>query len=549
MRVLVAGASGFVGRRLCPALEEAGHEVRAMTRHPDTYEGAGTAVMGDVGDPASLDAAMDGCDAAYYLVHSLDDDDFENKDAKGATDFGVAAKKAGLTRIVYLGGLGDDGEELSAHLRSRRAVEEELAGSGVPVTTLRAGIIIGDGGISWEMTRQLVDHLPAMITPRWVTTKTQPIAVTDVVRYLVGVLELPEAAGRALEIGGPEVLRYKTMLQRVARLQGRDLPIVPVPFLTPQLSSRWLSLVTDVDTTTGRNLVDSMTNEVVVKDDRIRRLVPFEPMGYDDAARAALKERADRGADDASGASPADTIHRVLGRLPKPFHLQEPRVPEETQAVRTRRRRVVAGVGVGGAALLGVSLSVAPGSQKFYWLTGALAATWTAGAVASGPLHLGWIKGRDNNLRRPIVTPVVTGVLTFGGFYGAALVAREIPILNQAIGNVLRYADQGSMPLIILTTSVNGLAEEMFFRGAFYTAAADRPILISTAAYTVATAATRNPALIVAGGVMGLLFGMQRRASGGIQAPMLTHVTWAMLMLRFLPPLFERSIKREQLTA
>ncbi|MEP6629955.1 MAG: NAD(P)H-binding protein, partial [Lapillicoccus sp.] len=368
MKVLVAGASGFVGRRLCPALVEAGHEVRAMTRRPESYDGAGTAVAGDVGDASSLDAAMDGCDAGYYLVHSLDDDDFENKDAQGAKAFGAAAARAGLQRIVYLGGLGDDSEELSAHLRSRREVETELAASGVPVTTLRAGIVIGDGGISWEMTRQLVDHLPAMITPRWVMTRTQPIAVADVVRYLVGVLELPEAAGRALEIGGPEVLRYKTMLQRVAKLQGRDLPIVPVPMLTPQLSSRWLSLVTDVDTTTGRNLVDSMTNEVVVKDPSIRELVPFEPMGYDDAARVALDERAARGADEASGASTADTIHRVLGRLPKPFHLQEPQVPPESDAVRTRRRRVVAGVGVAGAALLGVSLNVAPGSKKFYWL-------------------------------------------------------------------------------------------------------------------------------------------------------------------------------------
>jgi len=549
MKVLVAGASGFVGRRLCPALEEAGHEVRAMTRHPDTYEGAGTAVGADVQDADSLDEAMAGCDAAYYLVHSLDDDDFENKDAAGATTFGAAAERAGLKRIVYLGGLGDDSEELSAHLRSRREVESALAESGVPVTTLRAGIIVGDGGISWEMTRQLVDHLPAMVTPRWVTTRTQPIAVADVVRYLVGILEVPEAADQALEIGGPEVLRYKTMLQRVATIQGRDLPIVPVPLLSPQLSSRWLSLVTDVDTTTGRNLVDSMTNEVVVKDDRIRRMVPFEPMSYDEAARTALRERAERLSGEDTTAGPADTIHRILGRLPKPFHLQEPRVPDETEAVRNRRRRIVLGVGAAGATLLGVSLSAEPGSKRFYWLTGALAATWTAGAVASGPLHLGWIKSRDDNLRRPIITPVATGVAAFGAFYGAALVAREIPILNQAIGNVLRYADQGSTPLIILTTSVNGLAEEMFFRGAFYTAAADRPILISTAAYTVATAASRNPALTVAGGVMGLLFGMQRRASGGIQAPMLTHLTWAMLMLRYLPPLFERSIRREELRA
>ena len=550
MKVLVAGASGFVGRRLSPALEAAGHQVMAMTRHPDTYAGAGTPVAGDVADGASLDASLAGCEAAYYLVHSLDAEDFEDKDADGARAFAAAARRAGLSRIIYLGGLGDDSDQLSPHLRSRRQVEEILGDSGVPVTTLRAGIIIGDGGISWEMTRQLVDHLPAMVTPRWVMTRTQPIAIDDVVRYLVGVLENPDAEGQALEIGGPDVLRYKAMLQRVATILGRDLPIVPVPLLSPKMSSLWLALVTDVDTTTGRNLVDSMTNEVVVHDDRIRRMVPFEPMGYDAAVRAALRERAEREAAETGPESgPKSPWQQLLGAMPKPFHLQEPRVPDETDAVRRRRRQIVAGVGLGGATLLGVSLSTKPGSPQFYWLTGALAATWAAGAVASGPLHLGWIKGRDNALRRPVVTPIATGVLAFGGFYGAALVAREIPVLDQAIGNILRYADQGSMPLVVATTAVNGLAEELFFRGAFYTAAAERPILLSTIAYTAATAASRNPALTIAGAVMGGLFGMQRRASGGIQAPMLTHLTWAMLMLRYLPPLFERSIRREEILA
>ena len=291
MKVLVAGASGFVGRRLCPALEEAGHEVRAMTRHPDTYEGAGTAVGADVQDADSLDEAMAGCDAAYYLVHSLDDDDFENKDAAGATTFGAAAERAGLKRIVYLGGLGDDSEELSAHLRSRREVESALAESGVPVTTLRAGIIVGDGGISWEMTRQLVDHLPAMVTPRWVTTRTQPIAVADVIRYLVGVLEPQDAKGRVFEVGGPEVMRYLDMLQRAAAIRGRPLPNLSVPLLTPRLSSAWLALVTDVDFATARNLVDSMTTEVVVHDNAILDVVPGERIGYDEAVRLALAER------------------------------------------------------------------------------------------------------------------------------------------------------------------------------------------------------------------------------------------------------------------
>lgn len=293
MKILVAGGTGFVGRPLTAALDEAGHDVRVMTRSPDKYPGAapGEAVHGDVSDPASLTEALVGCEAAYYLVHSLDREDFERHDAEAARAFGLAAAEAGVRQIVYLGGLGDDGDELSAHLRSRREVEGLLGGGGVPVTVLRAGIVVGHGGISWEITRQLVEHLPAMITPRWVNTKTQPIALADVVRYLVGVLGNEEALGRVFEIGGPEVLEYRTMMQRVARIEGRRLPIVPVPLLSPGLSSRWLALVTDVDTQAGRNLVDSMVNEVVVKDDSIREVVPFELTGYDDAVRHALEVR------------------------------------------------------------------------------------------------------------------------------------------------------------------------------------------------------------------------------------------------------------------
>ena len=291
MKVLVAGASGFVGRRLCPALIEAGYDLQAMTRRPESYGGGGAAVYGDVHDPQTLQNALTGCQAAYYLVHSLDSPDFERKDADAAWAFAEAAAAAGLQRIVYLGGLGDDDDDLSAHLRSRRGVEQLLSSAGVPVTTLRAGIIVGHGGISWELTRQLVEHLPVMITPRWVRTRTQPIAIDDVVRYLVGVLEPPEAADRAYDVGGPEVLEYVTMMRRVAQIQGRKLLLVPVPLLTPQLSSLWLALVTDVDTQTARALVDSMTNEVVVRDDSIRALVPFDPMGYDEAVRLALAER------------------------------------------------------------------------------------------------------------------------------------------------------------------------------------------------------------------------------------------------------------------
>ncbi|QSR33182.1 NADH-binding protein [Nocardioides sp. S5] len=294
--VLVTGATGFIGRRLVPALVEAGHDVRAMTRRPEAYDGQGTPVGADVSDPDSLRPALEGVDVAIYLVHSLDDPDFERKDADAARNFSAAAAAAGVSQIVYMGGLGDDDGELSAHLRSRREVEGLLGTDGVPVTVLRAAIVVGHGGISWELTRQLVKNLPAMVVPKWVGTRTQPIAIDDVVRYLSGVVGKEEALGRVFEIGGPDQLTYREMLQGVAlAMTGRKLPIVVVPLLTPGLSSRWLALVTDVDVTTGRNLIDSMSTEVLVRDTSIRDVVPGEPITYAESVRRALAERAEAG--------------------------------------------------------------------------------------------------------------------------------------------------------------------------------------------------------------------------------------------------------------
>jgi uncharacterized protein YbjT (DUF2867 family) len=289
-RILVTGATGFIGRRLVPALDAEGHDVRAMTRRPESYDGPGEPVAGDVDDRDSLLGPLEGVDVAYYMVHSLDDADFERKDAEAARAFAWAAAEQGVQQIVYMGGLGDDGE-LSAHLRSRREVESLLGETGVPVTVLRAAIVVGAGGISWEITRQLVKNLPAMVVPKWAATKTQPIAVDDVVRYLVGVCGKEAALGQVFEIGGPDQLTYIEMLRVAAEVgKGRTPPIVQVPVLTPGLSSRWLALVTDVDVTTGRNLIDSMGIEVVVREQRIREIVPGEPMGYAEAVQLALRE-------------------------------------------------------------------------------------------------------------------------------------------------------------------------------------------------------------------------------------------------------------------
>jgi hypothetical protein len=240
-------------------------------------------------------------------------------------------------------------------------------------------------------------------------------------------------------------------------------------------------------------------------------------------------------------------VRAAVERAALPLLRSVPRDHRESDAAFRRRRRVTGAVAVTGASLLGVSLSTPPGSPRFYGLTLGVAGTWVAGGLASGPLHLGRMFGAGDRLRRPVVTPVLSGVGAFGLFYAAALVARRIPVLARAIGSVLRYADQGSAPLVLTTTLANGVAEEVFFRGALYAAVGTRgPVLVSTAVYGLATTATRNPALVLASLPMGLLFAQQRRITGGIQASVITHVVWSTLMLRYLPPLFADRLAAER---
>ena len=303
MKLLIAGGTGFVGRHLSAELLFRDHDVTVMSRRPDATLPQGLAsdptehrglaarrIVGDVSDPTSLAAALDGIDAAYYLVHSLDRPDFVERDRAGADAFGRAAAAAGVGRVIYLGALGDDGDRLSPHLRSRRDVEQHLA-DHVPTTTLRAGIVIGDGGTSWEILCQLVERLPIMLTPKWVQTHAQPIALADVVSLLAKALEIDIDGSDHFDIGTPESLTYKQMLRLIADELRRSLFIVPVPVLSPALSSHWLRLITDVDLHTARSLVDSMINEVVVTERRLEELTGHRPMTFRTAARQALLGR------------------------------------------------------------------------------------------------------------------------------------------------------------------------------------------------------------------------------------------------------------------
>lgn len=318
--VLVMGATGYVGSRLVPRLLEQGHHVRAMGRSRPKLQARAWAahphvalVEADVGDTATLQAAMRGASALYYLVHSMESHarGFEDADRRAARRVAKVAAQAGVQRIVYLGGMGDaDDPRLSPHLRSRQEVGRLLRSGDVPVTELRAGIILGAGSASYEILRYLTERLPVMVTPRWVSTPAQPIAIRDVLGYLVDCLRAPETVGGTFEIGGPEVLSYRRLMEIHAEEAGlRKRLVLPVGVLTPRLSSYWIHLVTPAPASLARPLAEGLRNPVVVKDDRIRRILPRELLTPREAIRLALDRQQhdliESHWTDASGRAPA----------------------------------------------------------------------------------------------------------------------------------------------------------------------------------------------------------------------------------------------------
>ena len=292
--ILVTGATGYVGGLLLKALLAAGHRVRCLARRPEVLraqapDGA-EVVAGDVLDAASVRAAMEGVHTAYYLVHSMGSvGSFEEQDRAAAQIFGEAARKSGVHRIIYLGGLGSSSQKLSAHLRSRHEVGEILRSSGVPVIEFRASIVIGAGSLSFEMIRSLVERLPVMIAPRWVSVPAQPIAITDLLQYLLAALDLPPDGSRMFEIGGPDQVSYGGLMREYARQRGLKRLVISVPVLTPRLSSLWLGLVTPLYVRVGRKLIDSIRHATVVEDTSALTAFEIHPVGFREAIAIALR--------------------------------------------------------------------------------------------------------------------------------------------------------------------------------------------------------------------------------------------------------------------
>jgi uncharacterized protein YbjT (DUF2867 family) len=290
---LLTGATGYIGGRLRNQLEAAGQRVRCLARHPEHIRlrpgSTTTAVRGDVLDLDSLREAMHGVSCAYYLVHSLGSrGDFGREERLGAENFAKATLEAGVERIIYLGGLGK-GDSLSRHLASRQEVGRTLRDSGVPTIELQSSIIIGAGSLSFEMIRALVQRLPVMITPRWVRIKTQPIAIEDILDYLIAAIDVPLSENRVFEIGGEDQVSYGDLMREFARQRGLRRLMIPVPVLSPWLSSLWLGLVTPLFARIGRKLVDSLRNETVLVDQTAREVFPIRPRGHREAIKRAME--------------------------------------------------------------------------------------------------------------------------------------------------------------------------------------------------------------------------------------------------------------------
>jgi uncharacterized protein YbjT (DUF2867 family) len=285
MKVTVFGATGVVGSALLPLLAD--HEVTAVSRSP--HEDAGARwVVADAAKGDGVARALDGASVAYYLVHSLGSRDFERQDRAAAETVAEEAARAQVEQIVYLGGLGADDPDASTHLRSRRETGKLLASAGVPVTTLRAAMIVGRGSAAFETILGLVRRLPIMLTPTWVSTPTQPIALDDIAGYLAGVCGNEDALGEGFDVGGLEVMTYRQMMERIARLLGRTPAIVEVPVLTPYLSALWLNLVTPVNASVARPLIEGLRNPTIAREERIRELVQLTLTPFDEAAQRAL---------------------------------------------------------------------------------------------------------------------------------------------------------------------------------------------------------------------------------------------------------------------
>lgn len=323
-RVLVTGATGYIGGRLVPRLLEAGYTVRVLARDPSRLVGrpwldAVEVVQGDVLQPESLRGTMAGVWAAYYLIHSMSGNkDFHERDLTAAQHFGNAAQAQGVQRIIYLGGLGDsDNEQLSAHLRSRQQTGAALRASGVPVTEFRAGVVVGSGSISFEMIRYLTERVPIMVCPRWVYTPTQPIGIRNALEYLIDALHTPASAGKIIDIGGDDRTSYYGMMRQYARVRGLRRIILPVPFLTPRLSSYWVHLVTPIPSDIARPLILGLRNEALADTTLAKDLFPhIQPMSYKDALELALMRlsasEVETSWNDALFSSQGDTVPVVL---------------------------------------------------------------------------------------------------------------------------------------------------------------------------------------------------------------------------------------------